>query len=212
MLSRNLGQSIGNVASSFLNAVGVKDSDDNAIDVNQFVSDKVTAFIRATIGSQNAQAISNSFNAANRILTSAQGVVGSVRGIKDALQNGQEIIANRVGILGNSFQEQGILEEDSFPWMDTNTDFRNPFAKFTQAVSNLQEVVDETNELVQTGIEVQENVQQVFQNTQGALTAREELEQTLAQFDLTKEQNETQAEIDSTSPNIGNVDLVKDES
>lgn len=211
MLSRNLGQSVGEVASSFLNAIGVRDSENNEIDVNTIVTNQVRRVANAVFGTQTTQTIINSFNAANRILVAGQGVIGSVRGVKDALQNGQEIIANRVGYIGNSFLEQGILEEDSFRWMQPNLNLRNPFSRVTGAITNLQEVVDETNELVQTGIEVQEGFGEIVAGIDEFSEARTELEEILDEFNDDKQEEEDNAEIPNASPDITNRDLIKDE-
>jgi len=135
--------------------------------------------------------------------------VGSIHGVKNALQEGQEIIANRVGTLGNTFMEQGILEEDSYPWMTTNTNFRNPFARFNQKVQNLTEFTDEINQLVQSGIEVQQNVNELFENNQELLTATQKLQQAFTQFDEEKKQENNQQNIDNASPDISNQDLIK---
>lgn len=211
MLSRDLETSMAEVLSNGFDPINVTNSEGNNIDVNSYVSNKVSTFVNLLIGQPNTSVIVNPFNSASRILTSAQGIVGSVRGAKDALQHGQEIIANRIATLGNTAMSQGIYEDNSFPWMDTNTNFREPFEKFTYVVRDLQEVTDETNELVQTGIEVQENVQQTFNNASGILTAREELEQTFSQFDVDREVEEDTAARDSASPDIEPIDLIEED-
>lgn len=211
MLSRNLGSSIGETASLFLNAIGVKDKDGEAIDINEILSDRVEQVVNSVIGANNAQAIGSAFNAANRVLTAAQGVVSAIRGIKDSLQNGQEIIANRVGHLGNAFMDQGILEEDSFAWMDTDVNFRTYFQGLTNTIQNLQEVVDETNELVQTGIEVQEAFGEITNLATEFSAARTSFEEAMEEFDVTTIGEKEDEEAESVSPAIGNPDLVKDE-
>lgn len=211
MLSRNLGQSVNDVISLVLNGIGVQDSNNQAIDVNAFVTQKVTQFVDATIGAENAETLTNGLNSANRILTAGQGVISSVRGIKDAIANGQEIIANRVGTLGNNFMLQGILEENSFPWMDTNINFRNPFARFVTRVENLQQIVDETNELVQTGIEVQQGFQEITENLSEFQSGREQLEESLSEFNLAKQEEEDTEEFLNQSPDIDNSDLIEAE-
>lgn len=212
MLSRNLGGSIGDVASSLLNAIGVKDSNNEEINVNEFVTARIQSIVNTVIGEQNAQALSTGFNSFNRILVAAQGVVSATRAIKDALQNGQEIIANRVGFLGNSFMEQGILEEDSYPWNDTNISFRRSFNSFITRVQSVQEVVDEINELVQSGIEVGENVQQISESIEAFQGERQVLEEALSQFSEEKQSSEDEKEVTNASPEIANSDLVRDES
>lgn len=212
MLSRNLAQSVGDTISLVLNSLPIPGFDGVDIDVTQFVSQKLTQFSQALIGATNYQTIVEGWNSANRILVAGQGVLSATHGIKNALQEGQEVIANRVGTLGNSFLEQGIFEENSYPWMTTDTDFRSPFTGFTQRIAGLTEMVDEVNQLVQSGIEVQENVNQLWDNTQNALTASEELQDAFTQFDLTREAEDVTQETDSASPDISNTDLAKNES
>jgi hypothetical protein len=212
MLSRNLGQSIGDLATNFLAAINVKGHDDQAIDVSQFVSQKLAAFLSSVFGQANYEALVKGWNSANRILVSAQGAVSAIRGIKDALQQGQEIIVNRVATIGNSMKEQGVLEDNSFAWMDNNVNFRNAFPRLTNFIQNLQQIVEETNELVETGIEVQENVNTLYTNTTGALTGSEELQKAFDQFDLDKITDEADKEVTNASPSIANIDLIKNET
>ena len=211
MLSRNLGSSIGETASLFLNAIGITDKEGAAIDINEILSNRIEEVVNSVIGADNAQAIGSAFNAANRVLTAAQGVVSSIRGIKDSLQNGQEIIANRIGNLGNSFMNQGILEEDSFAWMDTEVNFRTHFSGLTNTIENLQEVVDETNELVQTGLEVQEGFGEIINFAEEFSAARTDFEEAMQEFSDEESEKKVDEEIESVSPDIGNADLVKDE-
>lgn len=211
MLSRNLGGSIGEVASSLLNAIGVKDSSGEEIDVNNFVTAKVQSIVNGVIGTENAEALSTGFNSFNRILVSAQGVVSATRAIKDAIQNGQEIIANRVGFLSNSFMEQGILEEGSYPWSDTNISFRRSFNSFVTRVESVQEIVDEINELVQSGIEIKENVKEISDNIETFQGERQKLEEALDELNTEKQKEEDDKELVNESPNITNSVLVKDE-
>lgn len=209
MLSRNLGESVGDTISLGLNALPIQAFDESPIDISQWVGDRATSIGNALVGAENLETLGNGINSFNRILVAGQGMISAVGGVKNALQEGQEIIVNRVGVLGNTFLEQGIFEEDSYPWMNIETNFRSPFSGFTQKIANLDEFVGEINQLVQSGIEVQENVGEFVEGAKELSEGAQALLAAAETFIESKEAEEEVAEIESESPDIEPSDLVQ---
>ena len=209
MLSRNLGASIGDTASLILNALPLENYLGETIDINRLVSDKANALAVQIFGQETLTEIAKTLNSANRVLTATQGMLQSVHGIKNALQEGQEIIANRIGIGFNEFQEQGILEDNSFNWMPTNNDFKNPFLGFTQRVSDIDNFVSEINNLAQNGIEVQENFNQLAEQSTEFQSASDKLRESFTLFDEERTTEVATQAQESASPEIERFDLVQ---
>lgn len=212
MLSRNLGESIGEAANATLQLLNIKSPDGESIDVNEIVGTKLESLWKGLVGVENAEAINATFASLNRILVAGQGVLSAIHGIKDALQNGQEIISQRVSYIGNSFLAQGLVEERSYPWMNPFENFRNPFQGFLLKIQGLNEITDEINELVQSGLEIKEGINEIKEQTEDFKTGRQELEAAMAAFDGDREKIEKDSiEPDSASPDIENLDLVEGE-
>jgi hypothetical protein len=212
MLSRNLGQTIGDTATLFLQAIHVKDHKGEEIDVNSWISTKFTALAQKLLGVEAYATIVASLTAANRIIVAGQGMASAIHGIKDALQEGQEIIANRVATLGNACLEQGLFEDGTYGWMDKDLNLKQPFSKFTTYVSNLTEFVEEVNALIQSGIEVQESTNEFYENTQDALKGAKALEKAIEDYIENRNATEAINNQNSASPAISDLDLAKDES
>ena len=209
MLSRNLGQTLGDVASQALQFLKIKDSEDNFIDVNEVVGTTIDSWITNIIGAQTYATIQQSWTSLNRIMVAAQGVVFAVQGVKNAVLEGLETVGNWTAKIGNNMMVQGLLEERSFPWMNENVNFRNPFNKFLQKIDTTEEIVGQVNNLVSSGIEAQENFNQIFEQSSEVKTASQELQDNLSAFDTEKETLEQQEILTSQSPDIDRLDLIQ---
>jgi hypothetical protein len=212
MLSRNLGQTIGDTATLFLQAIHVKDHTGEEIDVNQWITARFTELAQKLLGVEGYATVVASLNAANRIIVAGQGMASAIHGIKDALQEGQEIIANRVATLGNACLEQGLFEDGTYSWMDKDLNLKQPFSKFTTYVSNLTEFVEEVNALIQSGIEVQESTNEFYQNTEDAVKGAEALEKAITDYIDQRNSEEAAKQEESASPDITNLDLIQGET
>ncbi len=212
MLSRNLAQTLGDVTTQALQFLGIKDAEGQAIDINSFIGNTINTWITNLIGAETYANIQTSWINLNRIMVAAQGIVYAVQGIKNAVLEGLETVGSWTAKIGNNMIIQGLLEDRSFPWMNENVNFRNPFSRFIQKIENTEEVVSQVNNLVSSGIEAQENFNQIIDNSNELVTSSEELQNNLAQFDLDKEAIEDAASQESVSPEINNRDLIKDEA
>jgi peptidoglycan hydrolase CwlO-like protein len=75
MLSRNLGESIGDAASAVLQFVGVKAPTGEPIDVNEVLGKTLTEFLNEIFGAANVKAATATFAKYNRILTALVGTI-----------------------------------------------------------------------------------------------------------------------------------------
>ncbi len=212
MLSRNLGQTLGDVASQALQFLGIRDAEDNPIDINSVIGSTVNSWITNIVGAETYANIQQSWTNLNRIMVAGQGILYSVQGIKNAVLEAQEIVGNWTAKIGNNLQVQGIFEDDSYPWMNENINFRNPFNKFIQKIDLAEEVVSQGSSLVSSGVEAQENFNELFNQNSELKTASEELQETLSNFSETKETEVAEQTLESASPEIENVDVVKAEA
>jgi hypothetical protein len=212
MLSRNLGVTLGETSTALSKLLKVNNSEGKEIDVNEWFNLKFTGLMKKIFTEEGYTALGRIVNAANRIMVAGQGIVSAVHGIKDSIQEGQEIISNRLASFSNAFLEQGVLEPGSFDWMTDEIPLKKTFPGFTRSVQNLTEFVEEVNELIESGIEVQESVNEVFENAEGALTASAELDKAFKDYIKQRNEQEDVKNNDSKSPDITNDDLIRDET
>lgn len=176
MLSRDLGQTLGDVSSSILQFLGIQDSDGNAIDVNEVIGNSITNLLKGILGESVYNGISTSWRNANRIISAASGMVQAIQSMVYAAIEGIEVVGSWVAKIGNTSQEQGVFEDLSFPWMDENPNFKNPYARLLEKVEDLEEAAESVYQLVSAGIEFQEGYAETVESTQELIAALQEAE------------------------------------
>ena len=209
MLSRDLAGSVGDLSSMVLNGVGVTDFEGNPIDVNQAVGGILTSVAQTAIGSANYLALQKSLAASNRIIQAANGTISALDNMKNSSLEGLEIVGGWTATIGNSLQSQGILESNSFPWMDEDLDLKTPLGGFIGKFQVAQEVIDEITNLASSGIEVIESANELINQQNEFKSASSQLKNNLAAVSLQKQETEDQEEAASASPNVDRLDLIK---
>jgi hypothetical protein len=205
MLSRNLAQTLGDVSSSLLNAIGVKNPlDGSPLDVNEIVGNAIKNSIQAAIGEETYTNLASGFNRANRILQAAQGVIWAIRSMKDAALEASEVIGGWVAKIGNGMLTQGLFEDRLFPWMDENPQFKNHYRKYHEKIDDYEQALNEVSQLISASTEFT----QAIQETTEAVTT---MHQAVGEFDNSKEATEATAKTNSQQPTTSNSDLNKSE-
>ena len=204
MLSRNLGETIGEVVNQGLNLLNIKDAEGNAIDVNAIVGNTVKGLMESLVPLDIRTNVSATWLKVNRIHTAAVSLASAITATKNAFLEVQEITADWVAKIGNTVQEQGIVEEDSYPWMLPGIQFKNPYQGFLNKLNNVEEIVDQASNFVNSAVELKDSVEQVT-------TSSEEVQQSIASFVEIKNTEEADKETESVSPDIANTDLIKHE-
>lgn len=202
MLTRNFGQTLGDVATQGFAFFKIKAPDGSAIDVNEVVGSSVENLVKSLVGTEVYENTSEKWSKANRILTAARGTVLAIRGMKEAVLEAQEVVGGWVAKIGNSFQDQGMFEDRTYPWMNPNPNFRSPFKGYLAKIDNLEDAAGQLNALVGTGLEFQESINETIQSST-------ELTQSLNDFDNDREEEQQAAILTNESPNIDNIDLIK---
>lgn len=205
MLSRNLGETLGDAASAVLQFLGIKDHEKNTIDVNEVLGKSITDLIKSILGEEVYTGVSKQWNLYNRIITAGMGVVAAIQNMVNAALDGLNTIGSWIAKMGNRAQEQGMVDDRSWKWMDETPNFRNPTARFLEKVENLEDAADSVYMLVSSGIEVQQAYTEATQATTTLLD-------TLKKFDEDKVFAEREEVRKNTSPFPQKIDVVKHES
>ena len=117
MLSNNLAQSIGDVTSITLDAVGIQDQAGNPIDVNTVIKTKLDSLISSFIGAENYATLSAGLAKANRIYQASANVANIIHEIGDTTRSATNTIVENTGRIGNALKEAAVIPESAYPTM-----------------------------------------------------------------------------------------------
>ena len=179
-ISTDVAFTFGEFVSLGLSAVGIRDEEGNALDINSLVKDKVQGIINSLIGEEQAQAISQRLSRFGRIFRAGTNIIWTLRNIQDTTADVLELTANNTGKIGNALKRSGVVDRLSYPWMPTNVQasdlwrrkFQRVFDGLEQAEDTLGAAYGVTANVLELGEEMnflgQQKQQFIDEVTQGA--------------------------------------------
>jgi len=153
MLSRELGSTLTEALSNILSAVGIKDAEGNAFDLNTVFGKQLESLIKAIVGEENYTNYKEIWIKANRILTTADNLLNAVRAEHSAIVQGVEVVANITSELNNGIKLEGLLNDDLLGYQPERHDFKTPLGKTQLFLQNLNEPGEQINQLASSVIE-----------------------------------------------------------
>lgn len=117
LLSSSLAQTLGELTSTALDAFGIRDEENNPLDINQILTGTMENLFRGVLGDDLYDNVSERWAKANRIVRSASNILWSVRGIMDSSQEVMEWTAENTGKIGNALKRWGVVGNRAYPWM-----------------------------------------------------------------------------------------------
>jgi hypothetical protein len=170
MLSRDVGETFFQLVSQGVQAVGIRDEEDNVIDVGQVIGKSVENLLKGILGEAVYNGIGEAWNKANRIISSASAVIWTIRSISDASLDLMEWIGENTGRIGNALKRWGVVGERSYPWMSESARaqgrWRSRFSKVTDTLENAEDRLSVYMQATSTVIEVQEETQELGEQWQ----------------------------------------------
>ena len=204
MLSRNLAVSLGDTATTVLQAFGVKDEKNQPIDVNAVLGKKATELAKLVLGEEVYKDLSKKWLAASRIMASASRMLDLMQSLFYSVINGLETIGRWVALIGNGMQREGLFSNGVFPWANERPNFKNPFLRYVETLDNLEDAASSINQLASEVIEGRELFAELRKEKETLSTAIAEGAKAIG---------ETEKKIvkDSEAPEIKNEDLLEGE-
>jgi hypothetical protein len=165
MVSRDIAETLGYAVSSGLQAVGIKDEEGNAIDVNAIVGNTLINYIKQILGEDVYNDARDAYRKANRILSTGSQIIWTIRSIQDASLDLLEWVGEHTGKIGNALKRFGVVGDRAYPWMSERPTSQervrrrmqrfvdgleaadDAASSFAQASSNVLEISEEVNEL-----------------------------------------------------------------
>ncbi len=157
MLSRDVGETIGELASNMLATVGIKDETGNQLDINELVGTSVRNFVQTIVGQEVYNDVSTAWKKASRIVSSAAMIAYTVRGLHDTSKDILEWTAENTGKIGNALKRWGVVGERAYPWMSERVRAQDAYRrKFQRVTDGLESLEDTASSLSQVTGEVRE--------------------------------------------------------
>ena len=117
MLSRNLGETLGELTSQGLATIGIKDSEGSPLDINEAIGKSFNALMTNILGAEVYTGVKETWLRSSRIISSASQIVWTVRSIADSAREVTEWTAENTGKIGNALKKFRVVGEDAYKWM-----------------------------------------------------------------------------------------------
>jgi hypothetical protein len=206
MLSRNLGETLLQVISNILAAIGIRDDEGTPLDIGGIVGNTVENIVKGAIGTENYTALSAAWKKANRIYQASANVLFSIQSLRWSVTNILETIGGWNARVGNALRKWGVVGEKAYGWMPPSPNFDNPFFR---AVERSEEVLSQIDNVASEVLSIQETVTQLntqkteLTNALGTATDKGMTE------NQPQKEAQTQSKQVSASPDIDKTDLQK---
>lgn len=210
MLSRNLGQTIGDAASVTLNALGIQDETGSPIDVNQFVGGKIQELLTSLLGQQNYEQLTQKIASANRVYQSTANLLDTTQALFDSARTISELTAENTGKIGNALKESGAVYENAYEDFVETINPQNVtqrrLERFRQGLEQIEDNVSTVSQISSEVVQTRENFTQLREEKETWQTEFNTLQQI-----RTDERTEEKENVQVTA-NISNSDFLPDES
>ena len=203
MLSNGLSQTLFSMVSNVLAAVGIKDAENNPLDIAAIVGKSVDAYAKSVLGVSTVDGIKAEWKKYNRIYQAAANLLSAFQSIGQSILGAMEVIGSMVGKIGNAMRKWGVVGEKAFGWMNNTPNYQSPFFIALEKVETITSNIDSIASSVLSG---QDSVTQLQ-------TQKAELDKSLKQDEGSKQgkesaeaakvkTNEEKAKTDSKPPTI----------
>ncbi|GBF79703.1 hypothetical protein AsFPU1_1102 [Aphanothece sacrum FPU1] len=206
MLSRSLLDSISYLIDSAGQAFGLKDEDDNPINLTATIGSSVSSFLEGILGTELYSGLSYNWKKLSAIYTSAVNVYQLTTNSMAGIAEGLETVGNYTGKIGNALKRGGVIIENAYQWMDETLSIKSgKFAaiqKITDGISQADSIVNDLTSVTEEIIETKDNIKQIQ-------TEFKTIQDNLKDKEKTKLEKENKARTDSLGPNIARENLLE---
>jgi hypothetical protein len=171
MLSQNVIQTLTQAIQNVVELIGVKDDEQQIIDVSSLLSTSITNLIKGAMGAENFEAFIKEWNKYNRIYQASANLFSSLMNMGDSIVNGLQVIGGQTGKIGNALRAWGVVSETAYKWFNPEPNFSNPLLT---KLNSLEESASMVENVTQQPL----NVKSAKKETEDAL---KELNDSLAQ-------------------------------
>jgi hypothetical protein len=206
MLSSNLGSTLSELTGLALQTIGIKDEEDNAIDVGSILGKTVESAVKGIVGEEVYNGTKTTWNKLNRIVQTASQVIWTVRSMADSAREVTEWTAENTGKIGNALKKWGIVGENAYKWMPERITAQNKWTrqvdKFKEGVGGIDDAASSLTGALSEVRSIQEEANELKdQKTEFDKAIKEAIPKDRVDNDKAKEKA-TQAKTASQSPDV----------
>jgi Collagen triple helix repeat (20 copies) len=162
ILSANLGQTLGELTSQSLAIFGIKDENNNALDINAELGRAADNFMKGILGEEVWNGTKQTWLKASRIVQSASNIVWTIRSMADSTKEITEWIAENTGKIGNALKRYRVVGENAYKWLPERVTYTNAWTRKIDRVRDGVDTLDDAaSSLMGVTGEVQ-NIQEEF--------------------------------------------------
>ncbi|MGB7416725.1 MAG: hypothetical protein WA902_21165, partial [Thermosynechococcaceae cyanobacterium] len=162
MLSRNLGQTLMEVISNGLGAIGIKDEEGQLIDISAIVGSTIEDLLKGVVGADNYVELTTQFKRANRIYQASANVVNSIQSIGYSILSALEVVGSWIARIGNALRKFGVVTENAYGAMNVSPNFQN---KYFTAIEKTEELLEKVDTISGEVLSIQETTTQLTEQT-----------------------------------------------
>lgn len=206
MLSRNLGETLAQAISNGLAAIGIRDVDNNPLQIGNIIGKSVEGMITSAIGAENYQALNATWKKANRIYQASANLLNNIQSLRYSITGALETIGGWNARIGNALKRFGVVGDSAYSWMNPNPNFDNQWMRSLETIENAVSSIDSVASEILSAQETVNEITRAKTELETAVTAGTEK----PQLENTQQKNKaTAAKSASASPNINPEDTVK---
>lgn len=168
MLSGNVVQTIGDGISLGLSAIGFKDEDGNAYDINTILGKEVKELLISLVGQEAWNNANAAWTRANRVYQAGMNVIYSLNSIVDSTRAIVEIVGENTGKIGNALKRAGVVFDNSYGWMQEKLDVFSVgnarWERMFRTIDRADDVASSFSSTMGEVVSIQQNVQELKDN------------------------------------------------
>lgn len=206
MLSRSLGQSLGELASMALSLFGVKDEKDAPIDVNEVLGNAFEDVVKSVLGEELYTTTTKNWAKLSAVWSAAANITSTIRSITDSTREVLEWTAENTGKIGNALKTFRVVGEDAYKWMPEKVQAQGKWASKVRRVQEGLETLDDASSSLTGVLSEVKSIQDEFneadeQTTKFNQALKDALPKERVDNDAKKDAN-TQSKEASASPEL----------
>jgi hypothetical protein len=171
MLGRNVVETVGDLMTLSLEAFrrqfGLKDREDEMIDVNEAVRKGFDLWMVSLLGKDQYQALLAKWIQFNRIYQAGAQILYNVRSLFDGSRAILELLATNVSRIGNALKNSRIVNGDAYPWMAENVSALTArWQRMYQAIENVENTASVLSGISGEVINIQDEAAELAESKQ----------------------------------------------
>ena len=170
MLSTSLAQTLGDVTSQALTAIGRVfgfAGEGEAIDVNQIVGQQANEFLEGLLGKEVWDGTKSTWKKANRVISTGASVVWTVRSMFDSMRDISEWTASNLGRFMNSAKRSKVVGDKDYPWQSENVKAQGRFARaveqYRERIDSLDDAASSLNAVTGNVLSIQDEMKEIVE-------------------------------------------------